>query len=52
MGFFRQNGPERFQAQDWYPNEKMVVVHVCLNVGAVFQNDWVLYHIKKDEVST
>ena len=31
MGFFRQNGPERFQAQDWYPNEKMVMVHVCLN---------------------
>ena len=30
-GFCRQNGPERGQIQDWYPNEKMVVVSVCLN---------------------
>ena len=30
-GFFQQNGSERGQVQDWYPNEKMVVVPVCLN---------------------
>ena len=28
-GFFQQNGLE--PGQDWYPNEKMVVVLVCLN---------------------
>ena len=31
QGFFRKDGPERFQLQDWYPNEKMVVISVCLN---------------------
>ena len=30
-GFCQQNGPESGQVQDWYPNEKMVVVPVCLN---------------------
>ena len=30
-GFCQQNGPERGQVQDWYPNEKMMVVFVCLN---------------------
>ena len=30
--FFPKDGPERFQVQDWYPNEKMVVVPVCLYV--------------------
>ena len=30
-GFCQQNGAERGQVQDWYPNEKMVVVPVCLN---------------------
>ena len=30
-GFYQQNGPEHGQIQDWYPNEKMVVVPVCLN---------------------
>ena len=30
-GFCQQNGPECGQAQDCYPNEKMVVVLVCLN---------------------
>ena len=29
--FFWQNGPEHCQVQDWYLNEKMVVVPVCLN---------------------
>ena len=29
-GFCQQNGPERM-AKYWYPNEKMVVVPVCLN---------------------
>ena len=31
QGFSQQNGSERDQVQDWYPNEKMVVVPVCLN---------------------
>ena len=30
-GFCEQNGPERGQVQDWYPNEEMVVVPVCLS---------------------
>ena len=30
--FFPKDGPESFQVQDWYSNEKMVVVSVCLNV--------------------
>ena len=30
-GFCQNNGSERGQTQDWYPNEKMVVVPVCLN---------------------
>ena len=30
-GFCQNNGPERGQTQDWYPNEKMVVEPVCLN---------------------
>ena len=30
-GFCQQNGLERGQVQDWYPNEKMVVVPVSLN---------------------
>ena len=30
-GFCQQNKPERGQLQDWYPNEKMVVVPVCLS---------------------
>ena len=34
-GFFPQNGPERGQVQDWYPNEKMMVVPVCLNARDV-----------------
>ena len=29
--FCQMNGPERGQVQNWYPNEKMVVVPVCLN---------------------
>ena len=32
-GFCQQNGLERGQAQDWYLNEKMVVVPVCLSGG-------------------
>ena len=35
-GLFRQDGPERFQVQDWYPNEKVVVVAVCLNGRCCF----------------
>ena len=30
LGYFWQNGTEKFQEQDWYPNEKMVMVPVCL----------------------
>ena len=30
-GFCQQNGPECGQVQDWYPNEEMVVVSICLN---------------------
>ena len=32
--FCQQNGPERGQVQDWYPNEKMVLV--CLNGRCCF----------------
>ena len=31
--FCRQNRPERCQVQDWHPNEKMVVVPVCVGVS-------------------
>ena len=30
-GFCQQNGPELGQLQDWYQDEKMVVVPACLN---------------------
>ena len=30
-GFCQQNGIERVKVQDWHPNEKMMVVFVCLN---------------------
>ena len=30
--FFRKDGPEHFQVQNWYPNENSVVVPVCLYV--------------------
>ena len=29
--FCQQNGAERGQVQDWYPNEKMMVVPICLS---------------------
>ena len=32
-GFCQQNRPEGGQAQDWYPNEKMVMIPICLNDG-------------------
>ena len=55
QGFFRKDGPECFEGQDWYPNEKMVVFPVCLMfdvsmLDVVLQNAWVLYHINEDEV--
>ena len=31
MGFVKKNRPERGQVQDWYPNEKIVVVPIGLN---------------------
>ena len=30
-GFCQQNGPEQVQAQDWFPNKKILVVPVSLN---------------------
>ena len=30
-GFCQQNGPEHGQLQDWYPDEEIVVVPICLN---------------------
>ena len=30
-GFCQQNRREHGQLQDWYPDEKIVVVPVCLN---------------------
>ena len=44
-GFSQQNGLERGQIQDWYPNERMVVVPVCLNSDVALQGAWVLYCI-------
>ena len=46
-GFFQKDGPERFQVQDWYPIEKMVVFPVCLMfdvsmLDVVLQNAWVV----------
>ena len=35
-GFCPQNGPESDQVHDWYPNEKMLVVPVCLNDRCCF----------------
>ena len=34
-GFCQQNGPENGQVEDWYSNEKMVVLPVCLNLDVV-----------------
>ena len=62
-GFGQRNGSECGQVQDWYPNEKMVVILICLNgiymmngiymlylhQGVVLQGVWVLYRINKDE---
>ena len=48
-GFCQQDGAECGQVQDWYPNEKMVVVPVCLNGSNVRQGVWVLYRVDKDE---
>ena len=35
-GFGQNNGSERGQTKDWYPNKKMVVVPVCLNDRCCF----------------
>ena len=35
-GFGQNNGSERGQTKDWYPNKKMVVVPVCLNGRCCF----------------
>ena len=48
-GSCQQNGTEHGQVQDWYPNEKMAVVPVCLNGRCCSSGVWVLYHINKDE---
>ena len=48
-GFCQQNGPECGQLKDWYPDEKMVVVSVCLNGRCKSSGSWVLYGVNKDE---
>ena len=45
MGFV--NRMDQNVAKYWYPNEKMVVVPVFLNV--IIQGVWVLHRINKDE---
>ena len=49
MGFV--NRMDQNVAKYWYPNEKMVVVPVCLNgrCCVVIQGAWVLYRISKDK---
>ena len=54
--FGQRNGSECGQVQDWYPNEKMVVILICLNgiymylhQDIVLQGVWVLYRINNDE---
>ena len=47
--FCHQNGPEDGQFQDWYPDEKMVVVPFVWMVDVVLQGARVLYCINKDE---
>ena len=44
--FCQQKGPERGKVQDWYPNEKMVVVPVCLNCRS-FWRLWVFSKFSK-----
>ena len=48
---FLQQGPESWKVQDWHPNQKMMVVSVCLN-GKWCSSECmgiVLYFINKDE---
>ena len=47
-GLYQKNDLERGQTQDWYPNEKMVGVAVCLN-GRCCSSGWLgtaLYQLK------
>ena len=44
--FCRQNGPERSQVQDWYPNEKIGDSSRMADV--VLQTVWVLYRMNKN----
>ena len=44
--FCQQNGPEPVQLQEWYPDEIMVVVPVCLNAWGL--GAWVMYCVNKD----
>ena len=46
-GFCQQNGPEHGQLQDWYLDEKMLVVPFCLNGRCCSSS--ALYRINKDE---
>ena len=48
-GFCQQNELERGQLQDWYPDEKMVVLPACLNGRCCSSGAWVLYRVNKDE---
>ena len=47
--FCQHSGPECGQVQDWYLNEKMMLVHACLNEHLVLQCLEVIHRINKDE---
>ena len=49
-GFSQQNRPERGQVQEWYPNEKMVVVLVCLN-GRYYSSRQIIEPCRDSEYS-
>ena len=48
-GFCQKNISEREQTQDWYPNEKLVVVPVCLNCRCCSSGCLGIDCIKKDK---
>ena len=61
-GFCQHSRPERGQVQDWYPNEKIVMVSICLNdiccfsgcVGACYDdtNYYKVQSVKNKAVAT
>ena len=48
-GFCQQNGPQHGQLQDWYSDEEIVMVPICLNGRFVLQGARVLHCINKDK---